>query len=137
MPNEIQSGTMMVRSAEFPPGLQLETQSYNQTWSSLGTCDSSAFDGRLRAAGWNLFFMADELKAVVPAWGGQKTLRAGVRRLLAQTGVRHFNCMQVSRIVRTSFFGIPYMSIAAHPCHMQRGSTLLPSADRAANSASR
>ena len=65
--------------------------------------------------------MANELRAVVPAWGGQNTLRRGVKRLLAQTRLQHFNCLEVSHILKKHFLGIPYVSIAAHSRHIQDG----------------
>jgi len=65
--------------------------------------------------------MAGELRAVVPAWGGQSTLRAGVKRLLAQTRLQHFNCLEVTHILKKHFLGIPYVSIAAHSRHIQDG----------------
>jgi hypothetical protein len=68
--------------------------------------------------------MAGEIRAVVPAWGGQKTLRHGIMRLLAQTRLQHFNCLEVSHIRKEHFLGIPYLLIAAHPRHLQEGSQI-------------
>ena len=121
MPNQIQPGTMMVRQSVILQSLGVESEPYCENWRSLSVRDSSGLDHKVRAAGWNLFFMAGELRAVVPAWGGQNTLRRGVKRLLAQTRLQDFNCLEVSHIFRKRFLGIPYVSIAAHPRHIQEG----------------
>ena len=121
MPNQIQPGTMMVRQSVMLQSLGVESEPYCQDWRSLGIIESSGLDHKVQAAGWNLFFMAGELRAAVPAWGGQNTLRRGVKRLLAQTRLQDFNCLEVSHILRRRFLGIPYVCIAAHPRHIQEG----------------
>src|ERR1019366_9371446 len=69
MPNQIQAGTMMVQQSTIPRSLGVESELYCQNWRSLGTLESSRLDQKVRAAGWNLFFMVGELRAVAPAWG--------------------------------------------------------------------
>ncbi len=78
--------------------------------------------------------MAGEISAVVPAWGGQNSLRRGVKRLLAQTQLQHFNCLELSHILRKYFLGIPYISITAHPRHIQRGCQIQSIEQRAEDS---
>jgi hypothetical protein len=121
MPNQIQAGTMMVQQSASMRPLGIESEPYSGSWRSLGILESSGLDRKIRAAGWSLFFMAGELRAVVPAWGGQSTLRAGVKRLLAQTRLQHFNCLEVTHILKRRFLGIPYVSIAAPSRHIQDG----------------
>ena len=65
--------------------------------------------------------MANEMRAVVPAWGGQNSLRGGVKRLLAQARLQRFNCLEVTHVLKRRFLGIPYVSIAAHSRHIQQG----------------
>ena len=85
MPNQIQAGTMMVYQSAKLHSLTVESEPYFRNWSSMGVVESADLDRRVRAKGWNLFFMAGEIKAVVPGWGGRNTLRRGIKRLLAQT----------------------------------------------------
>jgi len=124
MPNQIQAGTIMVQQLASLQPLGIESESYAGSWRSLGVLESSGLDRKVRDAGWKLFFMANELRAAVPAWGGQKTLGRGVKRLLAQTRAQHFNCIELTHIVRKRFLGIPYVSIAAHSRHIQPGSQI-------------
>jgi len=131
MANQIQSGTMLLHQSAKLESLELATESYCQNWRSLGIIESSGLDRKVRAKGWNLFFMAGEIRAVVPAWGGHNTLRRGVKRLLAQTRLQHLNCLEVTHILRKYFLGIPYLSIAAHPRHLQEGSQIQSRQQRA------
>ncbi len=131
MRNQIQAGTMILHQSADIDTLDVESEPYCQNWRSLGTLDSSELDSKVRAKGWNLFFLAGEIRAVVPAWGGHNTLRRGVERLLAQTRLQHLNCLEVTHILRKYFLGIPYLSIAAHPRHLQEGSQIQSSQRRA------
>lgn len=124
MSNTIQAGTMLVQQSALLHSLGAQGENYSDQWCSLGMVESAELDRKLRAAGWNLFFMADELRTVVPAWGGEKTVRAGVKRLLARTRAQQFNCMQLSNILRERFLGIPFVSVVAHARHLQQGSKI-------------
>jgi hypothetical protein len=121
MSYQIQAGTMMVyESANLQP-LAVESNPYFRNWRSLGAAGSSGLENRARAIGWTLFFLAGEIRAVVPAWGGHNTVRRGVKRLLARTHREHFNCLEVTEIRRKYFLGIPYLSISANQRHIQQG----------------
>ena len=124
MPHHIQAGTIMVQQSTNLQALGIESEPYLGAWQSLGVADSDELDRKIRAAGWKLFFIAAEMKTVVPAWGGQSTLRGGVKRLLAQAMVEHFNCLELTHITRKRFLGLPYLSIAAHSRHIQEGSQI-------------
>lgn len=130
MPNHIQAGTMMVQQSEGLRSIGIAGERYSESWQSLGVDESSGLDRKIRDSGWKLFFMAEELKTAVPAWGGQKTLRRGVKRLLAQTRLQHFNCLELTHILRKRFLGIPYLSVAAHSRHIQQGSQIQSLAQR-------
>lgn len=121
----------MVQQVASLHSLGIESEPYSGSWSSLGILESTGLDRKIRPAGWKLFFLAGELRAVVPAWGGQETLRRGVRRLLAQTRSQHFNCMELTHVLRKSFLGIPYVSIAAHRRHIQKDSQIRSAEQRA------
>jgi len=124
MANEIQTGTMMIQQLASLQPLGIESEPFSGSWRSLGVPESSGLDRKIRNAGWKLFYMAAEHRAVVPAWGGQRTLRRGVQRLLAQTRSQHFNCLELTHILKKRFLGIPYVSIAAHSRHIQLGSQI-------------
>jgi hypothetical protein len=122
--NTIQAGTILVQESTLLHSLGTQGENYSDEWCSLGTTESTELDRKLRAAGWNFFFIADELRTILPPWGGEKTLRTGVKRLLARTRAQQFNCMQLSNILRERFLGIPFVSVVAHARHVQQGSRM-------------
>ncbi len=135
MPNQIQAGTMMVQPSANLQLLEIQSEPYFEGWCSLGFLESAGLDGKIRTAGWKLFFMAGELKTVVPAWGGKNTLRRGIKRLLAQTRLQHFNCFELTHILKKRFLGIPYVSLAGHSRHIQAGSQIRSTEQRAQDGA--
>jgi len=124
MPNRIQTGTIILQQSGSLCTLGIESEPYCGSWHTLGVLESSGLDRKIRDSGWKLFYMAGELTTAVPAWGGQKTLHRGVKRLLAQTRLQHLNCLELTRVLRKRFLGIPYVSIAAHSRHIQQGSQI-------------
>jgi hypothetical protein len=124
MSNAIQAGTVLVQQSALPTSLGTQGENYSDQWCSLGENESAELDRKLRAAGWNFFFIAAELRTIVPPWGGAKTLRAGVKRLLARTRAQQFNSMQLSNILRERFLGIPFLSVVAHARHIQQSSRM-------------
>lgn len=122
--NPIQVGTIMAQPSANLQAFGIKSNFYAGTWQLLEIVESSGLDRRVRAAGWKLFFIAGELRTVVPAWGGDKSLSRGVRRLLARTRAQHFNCMELTNIARKHFLGVPFISIAAHSRHIQQGSEI-------------
>ena len=130
MPNHIQAGTIMVQPSETLRSLGIVGEKYCEGWQSLGVSESSGLDRKIHDSGWKLFYMAEELKTGIPAWGGEKTLRRGVKRLLSRTRLQHFNCLELTYILKKRFLGIPYVSIAAHSRHIQQESQIQSMAQR-------
>lgn len=135
MPNHIQAGTIMVQPSEGLRSLGIESEPYCESWQSLGVSESLGLARKVRDSGWKLFYMAEELKTAVPAWGGQKTLRQGVKRLLSHARLQHFNCLELTHMRKKRFLGIPYVSIAAHSRHLQQGSQIRSLAQRVEDAA--
>ncbi len=135
MPNQTQAGTMIVQPSAHLQALEIQSEPYSEGWRLLGFLESADLDRRIRTAGWKLFFMAGELKTVVPAWGGENTLRRGIKRLLAQTRLQHFNCFELTHILKKRFLGIPYVSLAGHSRHIQLGSQIRSTEQRAQDGA--
>ena len=66
MPSMIQVGAILMKDW---PGtkklLGLKSEPYSGQWTLLKALDGSAVDRKIHAAGWNFFFMATEVKAIV------------------------------------------------------------------------
>jgi hypothetical protein len=118
--SSIKTGAVMIREGVLlPECAHIETLSYSAGWRSVVDGDSFAIDRKLRAAGWQFFFVAGELKVIQPGWGAS-TIRKGVDRILAKGGKRNLNSMEITQVGAARFLGIPYVSIRAISYHIQK-----------------
>jgi hypothetical protein len=121
---------MMIREGVLlPECAHIETLSYSAEWRSVVKDDSFAIDRKLRAAGWQFFFVAGELKVIEPGWGAS-TIRRGINRILARGGKRNLNSMEITQVAAARFLGIPYVSVRAFSYHIQKQPVLQSNAER-------
>jgi hypothetical protein len=121
---------MMIREGVLlPECAHIETLSYSAAWRSVVNDDSFEVDRKLRAAGWQFFFVAGELKVIEPGWGAS-TIRRGTKRILARGRERNLNCMEITQVTAARFLGVPYVSIRAFSYHIQKDPVLESNAKR-------
>src|SRR5690242_18060544 len=110
--------------------LGLESEPFSGSWSRVKTIDRSFLDQQIRAAGWNLFFIPGEVKAVI--FGALKAgkIQGAVTRILKKLRSRNFNCLEVAAIDNKRFLGIRYAIVSAHSLHLQQTRVLDPPKER-------
>lgn len=91
-------------------------------WSRLGgERKSSDSATQLRGLGWTFFFIATPIVSTVYGFRRSTLLEDAAAKLMAAVRFRRCNCLQIDHIETRSFWGIPYVSITAHPRHIQKG----------------
>jgi hypothetical protein len=118
----VQVGTILMK--EWPGMaqlLQLESEPCSGNWSLIKTLDGVSLDHKIRAAGWNFFFMAAEIKAMFFGVPGAAKIKNALQRILAKVKPQHFNGLEVTGIVSSHFLGVPCVTVSAHSRHMQQG----------------
>jgi hypothetical protein len=118
----VQVGTVLMgdESMHIRDGLALESKPYLPNWSVVQALDSFALDRKVRAAGWNFFFLAAEIKVSFFGAMNPESIQRALRRILARAGKEHFNCLEVTGLVAKRFLGVPYATVSAHSRHIQR-----------------
>jgi hypothetical protein len=115
----VQVGAILIEGWPLMTQLRdLESEPYAGNWSLLNLL-SAAFDCSIRAAGWNFFFMAEEVKVTFFGAPAAKKIENAVKRILAKTKLQNFNSLEVTGIVAKRFLGLPYATVSAHPRHLQ------------------
>lgn len=100
--------------------LGLESELYLGNWSLVKVLDGFALDTKIRVSGWNFFFMATEVKAMIFGALGANKIQNALKRILEKVKGQHFNSLEVTGIVERRFLGVPYAIISAHPRHVQQ-----------------
>jgi hypothetical protein len=121
MTDAIAAGSILIEAgAHLPDSLLLPGEPGSNGWTALNGA-RSAFEKDIRAAGWTFFFMAGEIQATVFGFDRQKTLRTALQRLIAKVKSRECNGIEITRVTGKSFLKVPYVTVSAHPRHLQKG----------------
>ena len=119
--NEIAAGDILIeQGAHVPNSLLLAGKPDSNGWAALNGA-RSAFEKEMRQTGWTFFFMAGEIRSTVFGFDKQQNLRAALKRLIAKVKSQHCNSVEITRVASKSFLRIPYVSVSAHPRHLQKG----------------
>src|ERR1022692_1825029 len=117
---KITTGTIMLKEGTFlPERLRLQIEPYLKGWSLVETLDSAAMDRKLCDAGWTFFYMAGEVKAMAFGAFSEETTCRAIKKVIAKMNSDKFNCLEISGITAETFIGMPCVTVAAHPRHIQ------------------
>lgn len=105
----------------LPKTMDMETDAFSQEWRSVRALDCLSLGRNIDAFGWHLFFIAGDITTKAYGRDEQKSLRRAVKRIAGQVRELNFNCLELTGIVRKDFWGVPYVLVSAHPCHIQEG----------------
>ena len=125
MPPTVQVGAILIE--EWPlmtQALGLDSVPYSGNWSLVKMLDGFALDRKIRASGWNCFFMAAEVKTMFFGALGAKKIENALKRILEKVKQQHFNGLEVTEIVAKRFLGVPYTIVSAHSRHIQQSCCL-------------
>jgi len=116
----IEIGTLLIKEgAPLPETLPLESDPYLKGWRLVKNLGSSGMDRKLCEVGWTFFYMAGEVNAMAFGSDSEKTTRRAVKKAIANMKSNRFNCLEISRMAAKSFLGLPYVTVAGHPRHIQ------------------
>jgi hypothetical protein len=125
MPSTVEVGTILMREwPGMPTLIGVETEALFDGWSTVKVPDTSPLDRKIRAAGWNFFFMATEVKAMFFGSLSATKIQSALRRILAKVKLQHFNGLEVTELVARNFLGVPYVTMSAHSRHLQHSCNL-------------
>ena len=117
--------------------LGFESEPYSGNWRLVRALSGFSLERKIRASGWNFFFIATEVKAVIIGELGANKIQNALKRILQKVRGQHFNSLEVTGIDERRFLGLPYVMVSAHSRHIQKGWRLnQPRERRAAQNAS-
>ena len=117
MPEDLRVGSVFM--SKCPQLFGLESEPYTSHWSVVKEPDGFAIERTIRAAGWNFFFIAEEVKAISFGGVGARSIQHGLHQILRKVSRQHYNSLELTGIVPKRFLGLPYSIVSAHPRHVQ------------------
>jgi hypothetical protein len=125
MTSTVQVGTILIEEGpRLTQVLALKSEPYSGSWSMLKALDGRALDREIRAAGWNFFFIAAEVRVLFFGAIGTQKIQNALKRILKKVRGQNFNCLEVTGIVAKRFWGMPYATVSAHSRHIQQSCQL-------------
>lgn len=104
--------------------LGLQADAYAQSWNVIRAVNGFSLDRKVRASGWNSFFMAGTITASALGSIKENSVRSALRRIFSKVRGDDFNCLEVTGIVARHFLGVPYVTVSAHSRHIQQSQFL-------------
>ena len=125
MAAKVKTGTILIKEGVFlPESLRFESEPYSKGWRLVKNLDGYGLDRKICEAGWNFFFMAGEIEANVFGFDVEKTTHRAIKRVLANLKSEKFNSLGITQVAAKRFLGLPYVSVSAHPRHIQESKVL-------------
>jgi len=119
----ITPGTILMdKDTLRPQCFQLEDDPYPNAWMSVRhTLTSHELEKELATAGWTFFYMAGAIRTMAFGFDRARMIHAALKRLIANVKLQRCNCLEIDDVATRSFLGMPYVSVSAHPRHIQKG----------------
>lgn len=117
------SGNILIeRNALRPACFQLEDAAGANAWMPvMHHLTPHQLEAELAATGWSFFYMADTIRTTAFGFDRGKMIDAALQRVISNVRKQRCNCLEVTGVTMHSFLGLPYVSISAHPRHIQKG----------------
>jgi len=100
--------------------LGFESEPYSGNWRLVRALSGFSLERKLRASGWNFFFIATEVKAIIIGTLAANKIQNALKRILQKVRGQHFNSLEVTAIEERRFLGLPYAVVSAHSRHIQQ-----------------
>ena len=120
---DLRAGALLIApNAVLPPDWELSKEPYASDWSRVcNDFTDRQLDSSLRTAGWTFFFPAGAFRATAYGWSMSGNDASAVGQLIAEARGRRCNCIEIDSKRMRSFAGVPYIQVAAHVRHIQKG----------------
>jgi len=100
--------------------LGFESEPYSGNWRLVRALSGFSLERKIRASGWNFFFIATEVKAIIIGTLAANKIHNALKRILQKVRGQHFNSLEVTAIEERRFLGLPYAVVSAHSRHIQQ-----------------
>lgn len=110
--------------------LGLESEHYSGNWSVVKIQNDFALDSKIRDAGWNLFSMTEEVKAMFFGAITPEKVKNALQRILGKVQQHHFNALEVTGVETKRFLGVTYTMVSAQSRHIQQSCYLQSDEER-------
>lgn len=122
----IEGSILVADGSVMPTCIKVETDTYSPGWRMLRNVTRQTMEKAIQSAGWTFFFLAGAIHRTAYGFNRETSALRAVKRLLADVKANHLNCLEIEGVVRSSFLGLPCVTVTAHARHIQQSGVLSP-----------
>ncbi len=112
---------LIEKDAPHPRCFQLQDDSLPDAWMSVThNLTPHELEKELSSTGWTFFYMASGIRRTAFGFDRAKMVEAALKRVIANVRQLRCNCLEIDAVATHSFLGMPYVSVSAHPRHIQK-----------------
>ncbi len=121
LPIHVHVGAILIdETPQITQLLGFESERYSGNWRLVRALSGFSLERKIRASGWNFFFMATEVKAIIIGTLAANKIQNALKRILQKVRGQHFNSLEVTGIDERRFLGLRYAVVSAHSRHIQQ-----------------
>jgi hypothetical protein len=125
MANTIAMGAILIaEGTPLPEFVLCESEPYVYGWRLVKNLDSKGLDQIISEAGWGFSYIAGVIEKNVFGSDEKKTARKAIKQVIAILKSKNFNCLEITKMDAKRSQGLPYVTVAAHLRHIQKGHAL-------------
>jgi hypothetical protein len=119
----VKVGDILIKnSAVLPDTIVLEADSTVPGWApEMNRLKGPQLERELTKAGWTFFYMAGAIRTNAYGFEPQVVVARALERLIACVKIQNCNCLEIDNVTMRSRLGVPYVKIAGHARHIQKG----------------
>src|SRR4051794_9927601 len=115
---------LLADGSAMPASVSVATDAYSPGWKTLRNVNRQTFEAAIRSAGWTFFFVAGAVHRTAYGFDREASTLRAVKHLLLGMDENHLNCLEIDGVVRSSFLGLPRVTVTAHARHIQQNGTM-------------
>jgi hypothetical protein len=116
----VKNGTLIiVEGTPLPSSGEITSQPFSQGWRIVTNLSGQGLDRHFSQIGWTVFQKAAPVHASILSLGKSRPLKA-FRKILRTIGVKKFNCLEVTRVVKKTVMGVTYVHMSARARNIQK-----------------
>lgn len=122
----IRSGTVLIeKGALLPEPVRLEDRVMGTGWAPVAEDpERRMMAGVLSATGWTFFSLAHSIRTTACGFDRPRAIQKALLRLIGAAKHEECNAFEIDHVGVDSFCGFQYVSLSAHPRHIQKGLVL-------------
>jgi hypothetical protein len=117
----VRNGTLIiVEGTPLPSSGKITSEPFSQGWRIVTNLSGQGLDRHFSQIGWTVFQKAAPVQASILCLAKRRPFLKAFRKILQTIGVKKFNCLEVTSVVKKTVMGVTYVHMSARARNIQK-----------------